>query len=190
MKQNKFFSILTLTVGVALAFNSCKKPQEETPPSTTNPPASGACVPASSYTPGTGPNLVFKFVFDSTQQRLNSFGVPVGVGSGNAAQNPRNFSISQHYIELAGDFDPVGSGQVLYTGPSTTAGGGSAAIDYCASTVTGQNVVFFAKKLSTMTPGTYKWLRISLAEQNYNIVYKSQYLPGNQLGTGTLASFI
>ncbi len=194
MKNFKIISTLTLTIGVVLAFNSCKKPQEDTPATTTPPISSSTCTPANSFTPGTGPNLIFKFKFDSTQQRLNNIGGNAPIGTGNAAQNPRNFTISQHYIELAGDFDPVGHGQVLYVGPTTHAGSTttdtSAAIDYCASTVTGDGVVFFAKKLSTITPGTYKWLRVSLAEQNYNITYKSQQIPGNQLGTGTLASFI
>jgi hypothetical protein len=96
--------------------------------------------------------------------------------------------MSQHYIELAGDLDPLGGGQVLYTGTSTTAGG-STAIDYCSSTQTGQNAIFFSKPLSSITPGTYKWLRVSLAYQNYDITYKASSVPGG-IGTGTLASFI
>ncbi len=190
MKQIKFFSILAIATGIIVTINSCKKPQEDNP-ATTATTTTGACAPASSFTPGAGPNLVFKFVFDTNQVRLNNLGQPDTIVSGNAAQTPMNFSISQHYIELANDMDQVGQGQVLYVGPTTTAGGGSAAIDYCASTVTSDGVVFFAKKLSTIAPGSYKWLRISLAQQNYNIIYKAAVLPTtNHTAQGTVASFI
>jgi len=187
MKQRQIFSIALLTATTMLVINSCKKPQEETPET---PATTAACVPASLFTAPTGPNLVFKFKFDSTQARLNNIGQPVGIGAGNAAQTPRSFRISQHYIELAGDFDALGGGRVLSIGQETTAGGTSA-IDYCASTLTGENVVFFAKPLSQITPGTFKWLRVSLAFQTYDIIYKSNYLTTpNHTAQGTVASFI
>jgi hypothetical protein len=98
--------------------------------------------------------------------------------------------MSQHYIELAGNFDSLGQGEVLYLGTSTTAGG-SNAINYCASMQAAEGTVFFSKALSQINPGTYDWLRVSLAYQNYDITYKANAIPGStHLGTGTLASFI
>ena len=189
MKKEKFiFLILLVFLGVFF-FNSCKKDKDEVPVFTT--PPVPACAPDTVFNPGTttGPRLIFKFKFDSTQVRLNNVGAPSTIPSGNAAQSPVFNLMSQHYIELAGDLDPLGSGQVLFVGTST-ATGGTNAINYCSSTLTKEGDVFFSKPLSQITPGSYKWLRVSLAYQNYNIVYKANAIPGNQLGTGTLASFI
>ncbi|MGQ0828365.1 MAG: hypothetical protein ACT4ON_08220 [Bacteroidota bacterium] len=190
--KNKTFTLLTCTVVSILIFNSCKKDKDAAPVTPTNPnPAYVACEPASVFDAGTvtGARLIFKFKFDSTQARLDNIGNISTVPPGNAGQSPKFNFMSQHYIELAGDFDSVGKGKVLYTGTNTTLGG-SNAIDYCASIQTGEGVTFFSKPLNQITPGTYKWLRVSLAYQNYNITYKLDVLPGNKLGTGTLGSFI
>lgn len=175
MKTKQLFSLVVFTCAGLLLVSSCKKDKDTTP---SNP----AATPAQ-------PSLVFKFKFDSTQVRLDNFGNPSTVASGNAAQSPKFNVMSQHYIELAGDFDALGAGQVLYNGATTTAGGASA-IDYGQASQSAQGQVFFSKPLSQITPGSYKWLRVSLAYQNYNITYKSSYIPGSGLGTGTLASFI
>lgn len=182
--SNIFLPILGLCS--TLIFNSCKK---DVPPAPTPTPAPAICSPSGSFTgTGSGPKLVFKFKFDSTQVRLNNLGNPSTVPAGNAAQSPVFNKISQHYIELAGDFDAVGNGEVVYTGTTTTTGGASA-IDYCSSTQTGNNEVFFSIPLSSIAAGTYKWLRVSLAYQNYDIKYKASAIPGGT-GTGTIASFI
>lgn len=183
---------MMLGIASSLIFNSCKKDKDDEPETPTPETPAAACSPSTSFTPdGTpGPRLVFKFVFDSTQARLDNFGNPASVPAGNAAQSPIFNYMSQHYIELAGDFDSLGQGEVLYLGTSTTAGG-SNAIDYCASTMTGNNVVFYSKALSTIPAGSYKWLRVSLAYQNYDIIYKANAIPGtSHLGSGTLGSFI
>lgn len=187
LKTTLLLSFLLMTV---LVFNGCKKDkEEETPPATTTPPYT-ACTPSTAYTPpvATTPKLIFKFKFDSTQARLNNFGNPSTVPAGNAAQSPIFHYMSQHYIELAGDLDAVGAGKVLHIGSQTTAGGTSA-IDYCASVQAAENATFFSIPLDSITPGSYKWLRVSLAYQNYTISYKSTSIPGG-FGTGTLASFI
>lgn len=157
-----------------LSFVSCKKEEEPTPTPTPTPAQ---------------PKLVFKFVFDPNQERLNNIGQPSSVGAGNAAQSPIFKKMSQHYIELAGDFDLLGNGEVLYVGEETSVGGASA-INHNASVMTGNNEVFFSKPLSEIAAGSYKWLRVSLAYQNYDIQYKHSLIPGNGLGTGTIASFI
>lgn len=191
MKTIKTTLLLTLVITSVLAFNSCKKDKDEEPTTTTTTtPPFTACTPATAYTPtsATTPRLIFKFKFDSTQVRLNNFGNPSTVPAGNAAQSPIFNFMSQHYIELAGDFDAVGAGKVLHVGSQTTAGG-STAINYCASVLSAENTTFFSIPLDSITPGSYKWLRVSLAYQNYDITYKSASVPGG-FGTGTIASFI
>lgn len=190
MKQETILTVIVLMVIGAIFLNSCKKDKDEEPETTTPTSPSAACSPNTSFVPdaATGPRLIFKFKFDSTQVRLDNFGGPSTIPPGNAAQSPVFNLMSQHYIELAGDFDSLGAGEVLYVGTSTTTGG-SNAINYCASTQTGENAIFFSKALSQITPGTYKWLRVSLAYQNYTIKYKANAIPGT-IGTGTIASFI
>ena len=141
-------------------------------------------------TPSNEPQLVFKFKFDSTQQRLNNVGQPATVPPGRAAQSPKFNAMSAHYIELAPSaFTALGSGDVLYKAAETTAGGATA-IDFNQSKKAGHDETFFSIPLKEVTAGNYSWLRVSLAYQNYDIIYKSSLLPGNQLGTGTVASFI
>lgn len=190
MKKIKTPLLLTIAITSVLAFNSCKKDKDEEPTTTTTTPPFVACTPATVYTPTTTttPRLIFKFKFDSTQVRLDNVGNPSTVPPGNAAQSPIFNLMSQHYIELAGDFDLVGSGEVLHIGTQTTAGG-STAIEYCASVQSAEDSVFFSIPLDSITPGSYKWLRVSLAYQNYTITYKSTSVPGG-FGTGTIASFI
>jgi hypothetical protein len=191
MKTKRIFSVAALLISGMLVFDSCKKDKEEEAPPATTTPTTTACTPSRVFVPDTasGPRLVFKFKFDSTQVRLNNFGAPSSIPSGNAAQSPIFNLMSQHYIELAGDFDSLGQGEVIYVGTSTSAGGQSA-IDYCSSTQTGTGEIFFSKALSQISPNTYKWLRVSLAYQNYTIKYKANAIPGDHIGTGTLASFI
>jgi hypothetical protein len=132
------------------------------------------------------PNLVFKFKFDSTQVRLNNFGQAATMPAGHSGQSPRFNLMSAHYIELAQDsLTLLGKGDVLYNAPVTTAGGASA-IDFSKSSVVGDGAVFFSIPLSQLAAGTYKWLRVSLAYQNYNItmVINSANL------AATVASFI
>jgi len=182
--------ITALVLFSSLILFSCKKDKEDDPiitPIVT--PES--CSPSYSFDAGnaSGPRLIFKFKFDSTQVRLNNFGLPTTIAAGHAAQSPQFNLMSQHYIELAGDFDQLGGGEVLYVGEETTAGGTNA-INYCASTITEENEIFFSKPLSEIGPGSYKWLRVSLAYQNYDIQYKAAALPGSHIGNGTIASFL
>ncbi|MCW5917715.1 MAG: hypothetical protein KIS82_10250 [Ferruginibacter sp.] len=132
------------------------------------------------------PKINFIFHFDSTQARLNALGQEVTVGAGNGAQSPVFNKMSSHYVELAPDqFTALGAGQVLYKSAETTAGG-SRAIDFSQSKLAGQDEVFLSVPVSGVAAGTYNWLRVSLAYQNYNIQYRFM----NQLLQGTLASFI
>jgi hypothetical protein len=153
--------------------SACKKNDPApAPPSTTN-----------------AARLVFKFKFDSTQARLNNFGNASVIPATHRAQSPRFNSMGAHYVELANDGNLLGQGKVLYNAPTTTAGGASA-IDFNQSVTVSEGQEFFSVPLSQFSPGTYKWLRVSLAYQNYDIIYKDSHLPGTGLGSGTIASFI
>ena len=156
-----------LSTSVLLMLVSCGK-NNETTPSTT------------------GAKINFVFKFDSTQVRLNNFGVVTGIPAGHAAQSPKFNLMSSHYVELAPDqYTPLGSGAVLYKAPETSEAG-SNAIDFDQSVFAGNGQTFLSVPVKSFTAGSYNWLRVSLAYQNYDIKY--MYM-GNQL-TGTLASFI
>src|SRR5579863_7883455 len=61
------------------------------------------------------PQLVFKFVFDSTQARLNNFGLPDTMPSNHAGENPEMNVMSAHYIELAQTPTTLlGTGTIVY----------------------------------------------------------------------------
>lgn len=133
-----------------------------------------------------GPHLNFKYKFDSTQVRLDNFGNPSSVPSGNGAQSPVFYGMSSHYIELApNQWTQLGDGEIVFEGAVTNAGGATA-VDFDQAHIAGDDEVFFSIPLSQLSPGTYEWIRASLTYQNYNINYKAQ---GFNL-TGRLASFV
>ena len=72
-----------------------------------------ACDPKKTNPEPTGPRLIFKFKFDSTQTRLDNLARPSSIPVGNSAQSPVFHKMSAHYIELATD-----SFCLLYTSPS------------------------------------------------------------------------
>lgn len=188
------FAILSLLV-------SCKKKEEtpeETNTTTTTTTTTGGgttggtpCLscdfPDSVYqSSATGPKLIFKFKFDSTQVRLNNLGQPTVVAAGNAGQSPRFNGMSTHYIEMAQtDLTQVGQGAVLYHATETTCGGTNA-IAFCKGVVAKEGDVCFSIPIASITPGTYKWLRASLAYQNYDIKVRTN----GQNIDGTIASFV
>jgi hypothetical protein len=118
-----------------------------------------------------GPQLIFKFKFDSTQARLNNIGQPAPMPAGHAGQSPVFNKMSAHYIELAPTaLTALGTGKVLYHAIETTAGG-STAIDFEKAQFAGNGEVFFSFPLKSITPGDYEWLRVSLAYQNFDVKY-------------------
>jgi hypothetical protein len=142
------FNLFAVLIIAPLFFISCKKTE------TNNPSAAKI-------------NFIFKF--DSTQVRLNGQGVPVAVPSGHGAQSPRFNKMSAHYLELSPTANTLpGSGAVLYRAEETTAGGATA-IDFSKSKFAGNNEVFLSVPLSQLAAGTYNYLRVSLAYQNYNV---------------------
>lgn len=180
--------VLALLSGVLF---SCKKKTEEeaTPEETMPTSATESPYPDTTWAiTGTGPHLILKFKFDSTQVRLNNFGMadPYLNNPDTAAQSPVFRQMASHYIELAQyDTTQLLHGKILYRAPETTAGG-SNAIQFNKSVVAREGVPFFSIPLSQITPGSYKWLRVSLSYQNYDV----KYLANGYYGTGTVASFL
>ncbi len=183
--------IIALMLVCGIVVSCKKKTEDEVTPETPVPAVVDDGYPDTVWTPtGTGPRLIFKFKFDSTQVRLDNFGNPSSIPSGHGAYSPKFNQMAAHYIELAQkDSTALGAGNILYHAPETAAGG-TTAIQFSKSVVVRENVIFYSTLLSQVTPGTYKWLRLSLSYQNYDIPYKTNTLPGNHIGTGTIASFV
>lgn len=138
------------------------------------------------YDNSNSPQLIIKLRFDSTQTRLDNFGQPANIPSGNAAQSPIFHGMSAHYIELAqNQYTQLGDGDIIYKGAETSAGGNNA-VDFNKAITKGNNEVFTSIPLSDITPDTYNWLRVSLTYQNYDIKYRYN----NMDLTGRLASFV
>jgi hypothetical protein len=139
--------------------------------------------------PGTGTgsaNVNFIFKFDSSQQRLNALGQPTGMAAGHVGQSPRFNLMSAHYVEMTPSaFTALGAGAVLYKAPEVTTGGAKA-IDFTNSKFAGNNQVFLSVPVTSFAAGTYTWLRVSLAYQNYNVYMN---VSGQSIDA-TVASFI
>jgi len=186
--------VSTICLVIFFAF-ACKKKETTQPtpqPSTTT--GAAAVCPTCSFpdtvwaSTGTGAKLIFKFKFDSTQVRLDQFGSPSTVNTAsNAAYSPVFNGMSAHYIELSStDLTQVGQGKVLFKAAETTCGG-TTAITFCQSTVVKDGDVFFSTPITAALAGTYKWLRVSLAYQNYDIKVKTT---SAGITDGTIASFV
>lgn len=131
--------------------------------------------------------------FDETQERLNNLGEPSTVPAGNATQTPLMHTMSVHYIELVPDeFTPYKDGLIVYKAFETF-DGGALSIDFDSAVVVGENTDVFLANVNKITPGTYKYIRVSLAYQNYDVDFNVVNIPtigdlNNQ--SGTIASFI
>ncbi len=166
MKNSLFLLVLLL------AFSACDKEKNNTPE---------------------GPFLEFKFKFDETQDRLNSFGLPSTIPSGHAAQTPSFNSMSAHFIELAPSLlTPLAGGEEVYKGEETNAGGENA-INFDRALVEDEDIVFYRIPLKDVTPDTYNHIRVSVAYQNYDVRYNIKNIPAvGDLNdqNGTIASFV
>ena len=162
--------VLSMLAVLAVLFGSCKKGENDPTPST----------------PDDGPRLILKFRFDSTQVRLNAIAQPSTVPAGHGAQSPVFNKMSAHYVEFAPNaLTALGTGDVVYHAAETTLGG-TTAIDHDLCLSVGNNETFLDIPLSDLSAGTYEWLRVSLAYQNYTIRFAASTLAL----TGTIASFI
>jgi hypothetical protein len=117
------------------------------------------------------PKLIFKFRFDSTQQRLNNIGQSAAMPPGHAGLNPAMNRMSAHYIELAPSaFTAIGAGAVLYKASETNIGGANA-INFSQSVFAADGEQFYAIPLKNITVGQYQYLRVSLAYQNFDVKF-------------------
>ncbi len=124
----------------------------------------------------TSPRLIFKYKLDSTQARLNNFGVDTPIIAGHWGQSPTFHKMGAHYIELSpSPYTPLGGGAVIYTTPATTAGG-STAIDFTQEAMGNDGDVFFSVPISSLASSiygtSYQYLRVSLAYQNYDVTFR------------------
>ncbi len=159
------FQTITAIAIASLLFQSCKKD-----------PVTG--------TSEAKINFIFKF--DSTQVRLNAVGQPAAMPAGHKGQSPRFNTMSAHYLEMTpSPFTALGAGSVLYKAPEVTTGGATA-IDFSNSKFAGNNQVFLSVPIKSFAAGTYTWLRVSLAYQNYNVYMNAL----GQTIDATIASFI
>lgn len=161
--RKEIFKILFLSI-ISVAIFSCSKDEETTEE----------------------PSLIIKFKFDPNQARLNNLGVAVGVPPENGAQTPIFNSISAHYFEFAeNETTKLGGGAVLYHAPEVTTGG-STAIDFSKAKIVKEGETFLKIPLKDIKAGTYKYARVSLSYQNYQI----DILHAGVGYKGTLASFV
>jgi hypothetical protein len=168
MEPIKLIRSFTILLALASVAFSCKK-EGCTDPVATNYNADAKKDDGSCIYPE--PRLVFVFEFDSTQARLNNFGLPAGLPFGHAGQNPKMNKMSAHYLELAPSaFTALGSGAVVFHAAETTAGG-ETAIDFSAANAVGNNEEFYSIPLKDVAAGEYEYLRVSLAYQNYDIKF-------------------
>ncbi len=140
------------------------------------------------------PKLIFKYKLDSTQVRLGNLGEPVDIPPGNAGQSPKFNGISAHYIEIApGMLTQLGNGAILYHQEETSAGGATA-IKHSVAVIKNDREVFFEIPLKQVPAGSYEWLRVSLAYQNYDVKMRiDTTISGfsiNQTVDATVASFV
>ena len=171
--------LLATFISAFVVVSSCKKGEDVTVPDNTR----NTNMPTPTPTPA---RLYFTFKFDSTQARLDNIGQNSSIPAGHAAQSPLFNKISSHYIEMTpNQFTALGAGAILYHAAETTQGGANA-IDFSQSIKVAQGEEFFSVPLSSVSAGTYQYLRVSLSYQNYNIKFKYN----NSVLTGTLASFV
>jgi hypothetical protein len=134
-----------------------------------------------------GPKLIFKIVLDSSQARLNNSGGLATIPVGNAGQVPQMNALSVHYIEIAQtDSTKFGGGTILYQAEETNCGGDKAIL-FCKTVLCKNGEVFFSLPFNKIPAGAYKWLRIAVGYQNFNIRIKT-----NSSGAlnASIASFI
>lgn len=147
--------------------------------------------------PQTEAKLVFKLKLDPTQQRLDAFANPATVPAGHAAQNPQFNGFSAHKIELVpNNITPVNSGDVVYHGAETSAGGGNA-VDFSQAIIKNDGDIFLEVPLKDVDPATYQYIRVSVSYQNYDVLFNVNNIPTWPSGTtdlidqkGTVASFV
>ena len=202
MKKLIILIVISLTI-----IASCKKEKKAASRTTNN---TTTTTPPTNTPTTTPARLRFILKLDSTQVSLDNIGNPYTMPGTHKAQSPRFNKFGAHYIELASyDTTGVGRGTVLYVGSTVnttpvtvTSGTNSAtftnAIDFTQLSLVPDGGELFSVPLSQVKPATYKWFRMSIAYQNYDVYYKinqgtsvnSYTLQSDYDGSGTIASFV
>ncbi len=115
------------------------------------------------------PKLIFKYVFDPNGERLDNFGNVSSVPSGNATQTPDFKRLGIHSIELINYVVSLPTENSLIYKGSEVSNGSLSAIDFDSEKIVSNSEVLIEIPISEMEPGTYNYLRNSLAFQEYNI---------------------
>lgn len=136
--------------------------------------------------------LNVEVVYDPSQVRLDNLGNPSPVATGNSGQTPvvRDFRINS--IELAPTaFTLPGQGVMLYQAPSTNAGGDQA-IHFDEMLAITDGTFGADIKLADIPPGTYPYLRVSVAYQNGDVLFSIRNTPLGDLEdqVGSISSFL
>lgn len=132
------------------------------------------------------PYLILKLDVDPSQVRLGNAGNPGDIPEGHAAQDPVFHKLSSHYVEFAPDkWTKLGEGAVLFHGAEKMVDGGNV-IDFSEAIVTAPGETFLKIPLKELPQGSYKWVRLSLSYQNYDVDFNYQ----GQTFSGTVASFV
>lgn len=141
-----------------------------------------------------GPKLVFKLKFDPNQQRLDGQGQTAVVPDTHSTQTPDFNAMSAHFIELTpNEFTLPGQGVQIYKGATTSQYGAVTIdgddldpIDWSKAIVKDEDEVFYEVPLSSVQAGTYKYARVSVTYQNFDVDLRV----GGIDMKGTLASFV
>jgi hypothetical protein len=139
------------------------------------------------------PLVHFRVKFDPLQERLNANGMPAGITPGRAAQTPSLNAIGIQQIELAtNNSTAVGKGVVLFSTPTTIAGG-ETAIDFGQVKFAKDGELFFSIPMSKLGIGRYEWVRVAVAYQNFDVLFNMLNVPFSGSFNderGTLATFL
>jgi hypothetical protein len=126
---------------------------------------------------GSTAQLTVQFEFDETQERLNNLGQPAPMPAGHAGQTPDFSRLAVHYIELSQNmFTGLGQGEVLYKGTELTMNGQNA-IDYDQVWSAPRDSVFAKFSVKDIAPGTYEWVRVSVAAQYFDFNFNINNVP-------------
>lgn len=137
------------------------------------------------------PMLIFKYTFDETGERLDNFGNPASISLGHGVQTPNFKELGVHSIELINSTPGLPTDQtIVYKGAEKTHNG-QEGIDFDQELIVKEGEVLVSIPLSSITPGTYNYLRNSLGYQNYAIDFLYMDPTFGPLDLqGTIASFV
>ena len=113
---------------------------------------------------------------------LGNIGEPEPVPDGHAGQVPNFGKQSIHYIELVETkWVGISEGEVIYNGAQTTKGGDSA-IDHSKAIIAEEDEIWLSVPLKDIAAGAYRYIRTSVAYQEYSVKWNLNNLDINYPG--------